>query len=135
MEIFINEVSLQGQYQSEEEFEDAVKVFRNIFSQLHKNRNKKTVFKDKFMKVSKTYFDQVQLQMEVADLDKTHLVQHYIRMPGQPIKVHEIYRDKTWFAKNSDIFKRFVGEVRAYFPFDVEEFICQAENLEIYFKE
>jgi len=82
----------------------------------------KTVFKDKFVNVSKAYRDQVQLQMEVADLDKTHLVQHYIRMKGQPIKVHEIDRDPTWFAKNSDIFKKFVREVREYFPFDLEDF-------------
>jgi len=62
----------------------------------------KTVFKDK--------------------LNKTHLVQHYIRMQGQPIRVHEIDRDPTWFAKNSDIFKKFVREVREYFPFDLEDF-------------
>lgn len=82
----------------------------------------KTVFKDKFVNVSKAYRDQVQLQMEVADLNKTHLVQHYIRMQGQPIRVHEIDRDPTWFAKNSDIFKKFVREVREYFPFDLEDF-------------
>jgi len=55
-------------------------------------------------------------------LNKTHLVQHYIRMQGQPIRVHEIDRDPTWFAKNSDIFKKFVREVREYFPFDLEDF-------------
>lgn len=88
----------------------------------------KTVFKDKFVKVSKAYRDQVQLQMEVADLDRTHLVQHYIRMPGQPIQVHEIERDPTWFSKNSDIFKKFVGEVRSFFPFDVEDFEDQVET-------
>lgn len=88
----------------------------------------KTVFKDKFVKVSKAYRDQVQLQMEVANLDKTHLVQHYIRMPGQPIQVHEIDRDPTWFAKNSDIFKRFVREVRGFFPFDIADFEKQVQN-------
>jgi putative phage-type endonuclease len=83
----------------------------------------KTVFKDKFVKVSKMYYDQVQLQMEVADLDKTHLVQHYFRMPGQPIVVHEILRDRQWFERNKDIFKRFVQEVRDFFPFvNVDEF-------------
>lgn len=91
----------------------------------------KTVFKDKFVKVSKAYRDQVQLQMEVANLDKTHLVQHYIRMPGQPIQVHEIDRDPTWFAKNSDIFKRFVSEVRSYFPFDIEDFERQIESFSL----
>ncbi len=93
----------------------------------------KTVFKDKFVNVSKAYRDQVQLQMEVANLDHTHLVQHYIRMPGQPIKVHEIKRDPTWFAKNSDIFKRFVREVRGFFPFDVEDFEEQVKNFKIIF--
>ncbi|CAM9112382.1 unnamed protein product, partial [Ectocarpus sp. 12 AP-2014] len=72
----------------------------------------KTMFKDDFVKVSKMYFDQVQLQMEVADLDKTHLVQHYIRMPGKPIVVHEITRDRAWFERNSGIFKDFVRKVR-----------------------
>lgn len=83
----------------------------------------KTVFKDKFIKVSKMYYDQVQLQMEVADLDKTHLVQHYIRMPDQPIVVHEIMRDREWFERNSGIFEGFVQKVRDFFPFlHVDEF-------------
>jgi len=77
----------------------------------------KTVFKEKFVKVSKMYYDQVQLQMEVADLGKTHLVQHYIRMPDQPIVVHEILRDRGWFERNRDIFKGFVEKVRNFFPF------------------
>lgn len=77
----------------------------------------KTVFKNTFVKVSKTYYDQVQLQMEVADLDKTHLVQHYIRMPDQPIVVHEILRDRQWFAEHCEIFKEFVQKVRDFFPF------------------
>lgn len=89
----------------------------------------KTVFKkDKFMKVSKAYFDQVQLQMEVADLDMTHLVQHYVNMPGQPIVVHEIPRDLAWFAKYSDLFKKFANDVRAFFPFDIEDFELQLES-------
>lgn len=83
----------------------------------------KTMFKDKFVKVSKMYYDQVQLQMEVADLDKTHLVQHYIRMPDQPIVVHDILRDRGWFDRNSGIFKEFVQRVRDFFPFvHVDEF-------------
>lgn len=83
----------------------------------------KTVFKSEYVKVSKMYFDQVQLQMEVADLDKTHIVQHYIRMPDQPIVVHEIARDRAWFDNNSGIFKEFVRKVRAFFPFvNVDEF-------------
>ena len=87
----------------------------------------KTVFKDKFVKVSKMYYDQVQLQMEVADLDKTHLVQHYIRMPDQPIVVHEILRDKGWFRENCNIFKGFVKKVREFFPFvNVDEFATLA---------
>lgn len=83
----------------------------------------KTVFKSDYVKVSKMYFDQVQLQMEVADLDKTHLVQHYIRMPDQPIVVHEIARDRAWFDKNSGIFEEFVRKVREFFPFaNIDEF-------------
>ena len=89
----------------------------------------KTVFKDRFVTVSKMYYDQVQLQMEVADLDKTHLVQHYIRMPEQPIVVHEIFRDREWFQKNKQIFKAFVQKVRKFFPFvNVDEF---AEEVDI----
>ncbi|CAM9208169.1 unnamed protein product, partial [Pylaiella littoralis] len=83
----------------------------------------KTVFKNAFVKVSKMYYDQVQLQMEVADLDKTHLVQHYITMPDQPIVVHEIPRDREWFATNSPIFKEFVRKLGEFFPFaDADEF-------------
>lgn len=83
----------------------------------------KTVFKDRFIKVSKMYFDQVQLQMEVADLDKTHLVQHYINMPDQPIVVHEILRDRHWFERNKEIFRVFVKKIRDFFPFEnVDEF-------------
>ena len=89
----------------------------------------KTVFKkDKFMKVSKTYIDQVQLQMEVANLDMTHLVQHYVNMPGQPIVVHEIPRDLAWFAKYSDLFKKFATDVRNFFPFDVYDFELQLQS-------
>lgn len=85
----------------------------------------KTVFKNDFVKVSKMYYDQVQLQMEVADLDKTHLVQHYIKMPDQPIVVHEILRDRGWFERNSGIFKGFVQNVLEFFPFvNVDEFGC-----------
>lgn len=87
----------------------------------------KTVFKKDFVKVSKMYYDQVQLQMEVADLDKTHLVQHYIRMPDQPIVVHEIARDPKWFATNSKIFEGFVRKLREFFPFvHVDEFANQS---------
>lgn len=83
----------------------------------------KTMFKPNFVRVSKMYFDQVQLQMEVADLDNTHLVQHYIRMPGQPIVVHEIARNRAWFQRNSPIFKDFVQKVREFFPFaNIDEF-------------
>ncbi len=77
----------------------------------------KTVFKDKFVKVSKMYYDQVQLQMEVADLEKTHLVQHYIQIPEQPIVVHEILRDRSWFEKNRKVFEAFVSGVQNFFPF------------------
>lgn len=86
----------------------------------------KTVFKSSFVKVSKMYHDQVQLQMEVADLDLTHLVQHYIRMPGQPIVVHEIHRNREWFKKHRGIFEAFVKRVREFFPFShVDEFVEQ----------
>ncbi|CAM9104326.1 unnamed protein product [Ectocarpus sp. 8 AP-2014] len=84
----------------------------------------KTMFKDKFVKVSKMYYDQVQLQMEVADLEKTHLVQHYIRMPDQPIVVHEILRDRDWFERNRGIFKGLVKKVRDFFPFVHADEFC-----------
>ena len=79
----------------------------------------KTCFKDKFVKVSKAYYDQVQLQMEVANLDHTHLVQQYIRMEGQPVVVHDIPRDREWFRKNAPILKKFVEDLEEYFPFDL----------------
>lgn len=79
----------------------------------------KTCFKDKFVPVSKAYRDQVQLQMEVADLEITHLVQQYYNIPGRPIKVHEILRDRDWFKRSAPIFKNFVDEMISYFPFDM----------------
>lgn len=88
----------------------------------------KTMFKDKFVKVSKMYYCQMQLQMEVADLETSHLVQHYIRMPGQPIVVQEFKRDRKWFSDNVHIFKEFVEKVRNFFPFDIDSFKNQIEN-------
>lgn len=79
----------------------------------------KTCFKNGFVKVSKAYYDQVQLQMEVADLEMTHLVQQYINMEGKPIVIHEIPRDRGWFQKNSPILKKFVEDMEEYFPFDM----------------
>ena len=90
----------------------------------------KTCFKDSFVKVCKAYYDQVQLQMEVADLDMTHLVQHYINMPGQPIVVHEIKRDRSWFAANAPILEKFVQDLVEYFPFDLVLINYQAAVLE-----
>ena len=43
MEIFINEVSLEGQYTSESEFVRAVKDFIEIFKLLSKKTNSKQV--------------------------------------------------------------------------------------------
>lgn len=79
----------------------------------------KTCFKDSFVKVSKAYFDQVQLQMEVAGLEMTHLVQHYINMPGQPIKIHEIARDRDWFKRSVPILKKFIDDMKDLFQFDM----------------
>ena len=79
----------------------------------------KTCFKDKFVPISKAYRDQVQLQMEVADLEVTHLVQQYYNMPGRPIKIHEFARDRDWFKKSAPIFKKFVEEMNLFFPFDM----------------
>lgn len=85
----------------------------------------KTVFKDKFKNISKQYRCQVQLQMEVAELEMTHLVQHYIDMENQPIKVHVIHRDKEWFETNKHIMEKFVKKVRDYFPFNLDEIHVQ----------
>jgi mRNA-degrading endonuclease YafQ of YafQ-DinJ toxin-antitoxin module len=46
MEIFINEVSLEGQYTSESEFVRAVKDFIEIFKLLSKKTNNKQIYKD-----------------------------------------------------------------------------------------
>jgi len=79
----------------------------------------KTCFKDKKIPLCKAYRDQVQLQMEVANLEMTHLVQEYYNLPGRPIVVHEIPRDRSWFERNAPIFKKFVDEMEGYFPFDM----------------
>jgi len=46
MEIFINEVSLEGQYTSESEFVSAIKDFIEIFKLLSKKTNSKQVYKE-----------------------------------------------------------------------------------------
>jgi len=79
----------------------------------------KTCFKDKFTKVPKSYRDQVQLQMEVSDLDHTHLVYQYINMPGKPVVVHDIPRDRNWFITHKETFKNFIQDMEFYFPFDL----------------
>ena len=80
----------------------------------------KTSFKTKFTTVPKSYYDQVQLQMEVAELELTHLVYHYVRIPGQPIQIHSIARDRKWFEVHGPTLAKFVEDLRKYFPFDLE---------------
>ena len=46
MEIFINEVSLEGQYFTKTEFEQAIKVFRDIFRFIDLNIKNKKLYKD-----------------------------------------------------------------------------------------
>lgn len=79
----------------------------------------KTCFKTSFTKVPKAYRDQVQMQMEVADLEHTHLVYQYINMPGKPVVVHEIPRSRQWFEDNAPILKEFVEGLREFSPFDL----------------
>ena len=45
MEIFINEVSLEGQYFNEAEFRDAVKTFTAIFLLINENIQEKKLYK------------------------------------------------------------------------------------------
>ena len=79
----------------------------------------KTCFKEKQIPVCKAYRDQVQLQMEVADLELTHLVQQYINIQGKPLVVNVIKRDRDWFSKNEPIFKKFIEDLKEYSPFDI----------------
>lgn len=79
----------------------------------------KTSFKKSYTNVPKSYRDQVQLQMEVADLNHTHLVYQYIEMPGKPVVIHDIPRDKAWFESNKPTFKKFVKDLEDYSPFDL----------------
>lgn len=79
----------------------------------------KTCFKSSFTTVPKSYRDQVQLQMEVADLDHTHLVYQYINMPGKPVVVHDIPRSTEWFRQNAPILKKFVQDLEEFTPFDL----------------
>lgn len=80
----------------------------------------KTIFKDSQVKVCKAHRDQVQLQMEVADLETTHLVHHYYRMDGAPIVVHTIQRDREWFKRSLPIIEAFIAKLECYFPFDMQ---------------
>lgn len=79
----------------------------------------KTCFNSSFSTVPKSYRDQVQLQMAVADLDHTHLVYQYINMPGKPIVIHDIPRSKDWFEEVSPILKKFVQDLEDFTPFDL----------------
>lgn len=79
----------------------------------------KTCFKDTFVNPPKSYRDQVQLQMEVADLERTHLVYQYINIPGKPIVIHEIPRCRNWFAKNAPILRKFADELQNFCMFDL----------------
>lgn len=85
----------------------------------------KTIFKDAHVKVCKAHRDQVQLQMEVADLEVTHLVHHYYTMKGTPIVVHTIPRDRGWFEKSLPIIESFIRRLNDYFPFDMEVVAAQ----------
>lgn len=80
----------------------------------------KTTCKDFITSVPKTYYDQVQLQMEVADLDLTHLVYHHVNLPGKPIKIHEIQRNRDWFETYRPTIEQFILDLEAYFPFDLD---------------
>ena len=79
----------------------------------------KTCFKSSFAKVPKSYRDQVQLQMAVADLEHTHLVYQYINMPGKPVVVHDIPRSREWFETNAPTLKKFVEDLEDFSPFDL----------------
>ncbi|WP_232231722.1 hypothetical protein [Coleofasciculus chthonoplastes] len=46
MEIFINEVSLEGQYLTDAEFKDAVIIFKSIFDLLNKKTKQKIIYKE-----------------------------------------------------------------------------------------
>lgn len=68
----------------------------------------KTCFKTSLnTSVPKSYRDQVQLQMAVADLEHTHLVYQYINMPGKPVVIHDIPRSYKWFEINAPILRKF----------------------------
>lgn len=90
----------------------------------------KTIFKDGHVKVCKAHRAQVQLQMEVADLETTHLVHHYYRMEGKPIVVHTIPRDREWFKQSLPIIEAFIKRLQAYFPFDMRIVLLQMSKPE-----
>lgn len=79
----------------------------------------KTCFSRSFTKVPKSYRDQVQLQMAVADLEHTHLVYQYINMPGKPVVIHDIPRSREWFETNAPTLKKFVEDLEDFSPFDL----------------
>ena len=81
----------------------------------------KTIHGIQMKSIPKTYRDQVLFQMEVCNLDVSHLVQFYVDR-GETV-VETIHRDPGWFSENLDKFLTFVREVRAHDPvglFDLE---------------
>lgn len=78
----------------------------------------KTCFKKSFTNVPKSYRDQVQMQMAVADLDHTHLVYQYVNMPGQPVVIHEIPRCTKWFENSAPVLKKFAKALDEFSAFD-----------------
>jgi len=77
----------------------------------------KTIHGHKIKSIPKTYRDQVLFQMEVCNLDVSHLVQFYVDR-GETL-IETIHRDPEWFSENLDKFLTFVREVRAHKPIDL----------------
>lgn len=95
----------------------------------------KTCFKDKFVGVCKAYRDQVQLQMEVADLETTHLVvQEYFNMVGRPIVIHNIQIDREEFKTSAPIIEKCIEDMQAYTPFDMSLARLQMNSFSVYSK-
>jgi len=81
----------------------------------------KTIHGLKIKSIPKAYRDQVLFQMEVCNLEITHLVKYYVDLDKTFVEI--IHRDRKWFAENLEKFLQFVREVRAYDPiaeFDLE---------------
>jgi hypothetical protein len=71
--------------------------------------------------VSKFYWAQMQIYMEILDLDEAHYVEYYRKEGRVLFRWKSVIRDKDWFKSVLDQIKRFHKEIEQYKEKGIEE--------------